>query len=421
MKQAVRIIPIVACVLAAVVLSSAPLTTQAQTGGQNLLVDGDFEAPPTWPQQDGIGEVQVAPGWRAWYLDNPPGYVKIPSNCNDSKERTRCYWMRPEFRDNTSFENRIHSGARSQKYFSYGRMHEAGLYQQVGGIKPGSKLHFSIYVQSWQCFNIDLCGKNGIRSDDPAEMHLRVGIDPTGGTSPFSPEVVWSPEQAAFDQWVEFSVEAVAKGDTVTVFTHSRAEWVYARLNNDVYLDDASLVVVNSPPVYRPTPAPVAAFSQMNETLAQLRKYRRARSHPDCGDPACYDVDILGLHSALTPGRPIPLNVSAALAATRAVKPSVTTPVTSTVTHPVTSTITASVTPTVTASVAPTVTTSITSTISAPVTSTLSGAPQTYVVVEGDTLFLIAQRFNKTIEALIQANQLTNADFVWIGQTHIIP
>jgi LysM repeat protein len=59
--------------------------------------------------------------------------------------------------------------------------------------------------------------------------------------------------------------------------------------------------------------------------------------------------------------------------------------------------------------------------VSAPVTSTLSGAPQTYVVVEGDTLFLIAQRFNKTMEALMQANQLTNADFVWIGQTLIIP
>ena len=404
MKQAVRIIPIVVCVLAAIGLSAAPRTTQAQTGGQNLLVDGDFEAPPTWPQQDGIGEVQVAPGWRAWYLDNPPGYVKIPSNCNDSKERTRCYWMRPEFRDNTSFENRIHSGARSQKYFSYGRMHEAGLYQRVGGIEPGSKLHFSIYIQSWQCFNIDLCGKNGIRSDDPAEMHLRVGIDPTGGTSPFSPDVVWSPEQAAFDQWVEFSVEAVAKGDTVTVFTHSRAEWVYARLNNDVYLDDASLVVVSGTAAQSRAVAPaahsqavasaasdVSTASTTNELLRRLKKYRLLARHPDCDDPACYDVDILGLHSAL--------------AATGPVKPSVTTPITSTVTRPVT----------------PTVTTSITSTVSAPVTSTLSGAPQTYVVVVGDTLTLIAKRFNTTMEALIQANGLTNIDFIWTGQILIIP
>jgi LysM repeat protein len=373
--------------LAAVGLSAAPRTAQAQTGGQNLLVDGDFEAPPTWPQQDGIGEVQVAPGWRAWYLDNPPGYVQIPSNCIDSKEHASCYWMRPEFRDNTSFENRIHSGARSQKYFSYGRMHEAGLYQQVGGVQPGVTLRFAIAIQSWQCFNIDLCGKNGIRSDDPAEMHLRVGIDPTGGTNPFSPEIVWSPEQAAFDRWVEFSVEAVAKGDTVTVFTHSRAEWVYARLNNDVYLDDASLVVVSGTVAQTKPVAPAAAnvstASTTNELLRRLKKYRLLNWHPDCDDPACYDVDILGLHSAL--------------AATGPVKPSVTPPITSTVTA------------------------SITSTVSAPVTSTLSGAPQTYVVVEGDTLFLIAKRFNTTMEALVKANQLTNADFVWIGQILIIP
>ncbi len=417
MKQAVRILTVVICALAAVGLSAARRTAQAQTGGQNLLVDGDFEAPPTWPQQDGIGEVQVAPGWRAWYLDNPPGYVKIPSNCLDSKEHSRCYWMRPEFRDNTSFENRIHSGARSQKYFSYGRMHEAGLYQRVGGIEPGSKLHFSIYVQSWQCFNIDLCGKNGIRSDDPAEMHLRVGIDPTGGTNPFSPEIVWSPEQAAFDTWVEFSVEAVAKGDTVTVFTHSRAEWVYARLNNDVYLDDASLVVLSgtvaqSRPV-APAGSNVSTASTTNELLRRLKKYRLLNWHPDCDDPICYDVDILGLHSDWTPGRPVPLNASAALAATGPVKPGVTTPVTSTVTRPVT--------PTVTASVTPTVTTSITATVSAPVTSTLSGAPQTYVVVEGDTLSLIAKRFNTTLEALVKANGLTNIDFIWTGQTLIIP
>jgi LysM repeat protein len=83
--------------------------------------------------------------------------------------------------------------------------------------------------------------------------------------------------------------------------------------------------------------------------------------------------------------------------------------------------VTRPVTPTVTASVTPTVTTSITSTVSAPVTSTLSGAPQTYVVVVGDTLTLIAKRFNTTMEALVKANGLTNIDFIWTGQTLIIP
>ena len=382
MKQAVRITVIVVCALAVVVLFAASRTAQAQTGGQNLLVDGDFEAPPTWPQQDGIGEVQVAPGWRAYYLDNPPGYVQIPANCNDSKEHTRCYWMRPEFRDNTSFENRIHSGARSQKYFSYGRMHEAGLYQQVGGIKPGSQLHFSIYVQAWQCFNIDLCGKNGIRSDDPTEMHLRVGIDPTGGTDPFSPNIVWSPEQAAFDRWVEFSVEAVAKNDTVTVFTHSRPEWAWARLNNDVYLDDASLVVVSGTtvpiqPVVSNVPVTLTKNQLLREKqlLRELKKLGLLDRGVECDTPAC----------------------SAA---------------------PVAST---SVTPAASTSVIPTAATPMTSTVSASTTPAPSGAPRTYVVSEGDTLSLIAKRFSTTIEAFVQANGLTNIDFIWTGQTLILP
>jgi len=389
------------CALAAAPLFITPTVAQAQTGGQNLLVDGDFEAPPTWPQQDGIGEVQVAPGWRAWYLDVPPNYVQIPANCNERSDGYHCYWMRPEFRDNTSFDNRIHSGARSQKYFSYGRMHEAGLYQRVGGIRPGDKLRFAIFIQAWQCFNIDKCGKNGILSDLPAEMHLRIGIDPTGGTNPFSPDIVWSPEQAAFDRWVEFSVEAVAKNDTVTVFTHSRPDWSWARLNNDVYLDDASLVVVSEAPAYQPVSAEARAAYIVKETLKRLKQYRRAYWHPDCDTPDCYDVDILGVPSILEIYKPAP----AALAASTSITPSVA----------------LSVTSSVSASTTLTVATSVTATVSISATPTLSGAPLTYVVSEGDTLFLIAERFNTTMEALVKANNLTNIDFVWTGQVLVIP
>ena len=226
-----------------------PQASNAQTPWQNLLVDGDFEAPSPWPWQDGIGEVQIAPGWRGWYVDvtQVPSYVQRPVNCEDGSY-AHCYWMRPEFRDNTaaSFANRVRSGIRSQKYFSYGRMHEGGLYQRVGGIKAGSLMRFTIYLQAWQCFNEDKCGKYGEISDAPADMHLRVGIDPYGGTDPFSANIIWSREQPAFDRWVQFSVEAKAAGQAVTVFTHSRPEWDVARTNNDVYLDDARLEVVES-------------------------------------------------------------------------------------------------------------------------------------------------------------------------------
>jgi LysM repeat protein len=178
--------------------------------------------------------------------------------------------MRPEFNsaDFAAFPNRVHNGFKAQKYFSYGRMHEAGLYQQVVGIEPGATLRFAIYMQAWQCSEPKNCGQNGSRSDAPAEMHLRVGIDPYGGTDPFSANVVWSPEKPAFDHWVQFSVQAQAKGGAVTVFTHSRAEWDYARANNDVYLDDASLTVVGEgttvPGTAQPTGSPTPTLAPMN-------------------------------------------------------------------------------------------------------------------------------------------------------------
>ncbi len=228
----------------------------AQGEGSNLLQGGDFEGGgAVWPFQNGIGEVQVAPGWRAYFRDVPPPYVVVPEFCYDPVTGKRndngCYWARPEFRDVTlKFQpNRIHGGQRAQKYFSYGRMHEAGLMQRVTGVISSTLYHYSIYMQAWMCVDyIEAC-KGGYVSDKPTQMHLKVGIDPTGGIDPFSPDIVWSSEVESFDRWTQYSVEAVAKGDTLTVFTHSRPEWVdMPRQNNDVYLDDASLTAVGAPP-----------------------------------------------------------------------------------------------------------------------------------------------------------------------------
>ena len=209
---------------------------------RELLKNGDFEIPPPWPTQDGHVEVQVAPSWRAWYLNIPPSYVVPPSNCQGNSSYA-CYWMHPEFRDISAatFPQKVHGGSYAQRYFSYGRMHEAGLYQQVANVTPGSTLSFSVYMRAWMCYDITECGSGGSHSDAPADMHLRVGIDPTGGTDPLSSNIVWSAEAPAWDTWVRFQVQAVAQSSTVTVFTHSRAEWDWARLNNEVYIDDARL------------------------------------------------------------------------------------------------------------------------------------------------------------------------------------
>lgn len=233
-----------------------PVASQQAT--TNLLVNGDFEIwdwdNPGWPWQNGIPEVQVAPGWHAFYVDKAPGAVPVPEQ-----------WKRPEFRDvkTAEFPYRVHSGFLAQKYFTFGGQHIAGLYQQVSNITPETPLRFSIYMHTWNCMSSDkewnIC-PTGYLSNSPAPMHTKVGIDPYGGTDPWSPNVIWSPEIAAYDQWTLFQVDAVAKAATVTVFTYSYADWFDSvfRLHNDVYIDDGSLVALNETPVEAATETPAA-------------------------------------------------------------------------------------------------------------------------------------------------------------------
>jgi LysM repeat protein len=266
LRKLYQALPIlVVCAVMVTVAVVTPRTSQAQTSGQNLLVDPGFESP--FAMQDGIPEALVAQGWRAWWVDVAPSYVKKPSNCDDNA-KSDCYWERPKFELVTleAFPNHIHSGGQAQQYSSFGRMHEGGLYQRVTGLTSGTTLRFSIFMQAWQCANLSDCGKGGSHSDQPFAMHLKVGIDPFGGTDPFSSNIVWSPEGEAFDQWIEFAVQAKAQGDAVTVFTHSRAEFDWARQLNNVYLDDASLAVASgeaatpvAPPVATTQPTEISA------------------------------------------------------------------------------------------------------------------------------------------------------------------
>lgn len=223
-------------------------SAQAQTSG-NLLRNGDFEEGDYlsgWAFQDNIPEVQVAPGWRAFYADVPPDYATKPARC--SQEGNGCYWARPEFRDNKAaeFAYRVQSGLKSQKYFTFGRQHEAGLMQQVAGIEPGTKLHFQAFVQLWSCMAGELWSVCPTMpySNSPAPMHARVGIDPTGGTNPWAGTVIWAGENNTVDTWLLLQVDAVAQADKVTVFVYTRADWtdMIPRIHNDVYIDNASLV-----------------------------------------------------------------------------------------------------------------------------------------------------------------------------------
>lgn len=233
----------------------AQATAAPVADGPNLLTNPGFEDPyvkqcchteaqylPNTP----IDEVQVANGWRGWWLE--PRYPDFPPTCTGCTS-----WHRPEWRAAAPFANRIRSGNDAQKYFTFYSVHRAGMYQQVSGITAGQKLRFSVYMHGWSTN-----GGSQTSTITDNDLGMKVGIDPNGGTDPFSSNVIWSTPFNTYDTWALYTIEAVAKGSTVTVFTHSQPRWGLE--HNDIYIDDASLVVIDgsSSPAVTATTAPTA-------------------------------------------------------------------------------------------------------------------------------------------------------------------
>jgi hypothetical protein len=189
--------------------------------GQNLLLNPSFEG--DYKPFGAFGELNHAPNWFPWWQDGENN-------------------LRPEFKpaEASIAANRVHSGTRAQQYFKSFGQFKSGLYQSVLDVAPGSRLQFSIYGQAWSCEQNNMCP--GSTSVNPANMLMRVGIDPTGDTNWSADTVQWSPYFNPLDQWQMACVEAVADSEIVTVFLWASPDG--PRQNQDVYWDDGSLVVL---------------------------------------------------------------------------------------------------------------------------------------------------------------------------------
>ncbi len=303
---------------------------------------------------------QVPQGWAAWWrvpndnYNDPNYYNTYPHSCQNKSQRqpSDCRpWHNPEFRDTaggpqeTGPTRRI-EGENSQKYFTYYSVHEAGLYQIVRGIKPGQRLRFNVYMEAWSN-----AANDPAHSAGQPTMGMRVGIDPYGGNSPWSSNIVWSPVQESFDHFSQFSIEAVAKSNIVSVWTRSQP--YYALQHNDVYVDAASLVVVGDSATTTPTSAkstrPVTATKTTNCTVTTTTSI----------------VTSYGITST-----------SKTVTSTKSV-PCVTTP-----------------------------TTPVTATTSTRPTSGTTSIPDTYTVVKGDTVRAIAKRFGIPWQRLVDLNPI---------------
>jgi hypothetical protein len=209
--------------------------------GPNLLANPSFEGGVYHASMSNF----IPEGWGYWFQHRDPG-------------EPRLYWMpEPEFGLIVNRPGQSVSGAKSARWFNIWAIHNAGLYQRVE-VPENAVVQFSIWMLSWSAE-----GDAFLQSD--SWHHRAVGIDPTGGTDPFSPAIVWGPDDATMDRWTQLSVTAQARGRFVTVFTREQPDWPVK--HNDCLVDDASLTVVSLP---EPAPMPTAPSEARPGVLRRL-------------------------------------------------------------------------------------------------------------------------------------------------------
>jgi hypothetical protein len=239
----IRLLPFLA-VIALVIIFGMTHSRPVSAGSQalpaqqsNLLNNPGFEG--QYSAWNGINEIQMAPGWTPWWIENPGNYPQH---------------FRPEYKQavGSIYPNRVRSGEYAQQYFTFHASHYAGMYQQVFNVTPGQNYQFTIWVQVWTSTADD-----PNTSYQPANPHLQIGIDPTGLWDPNGSTVIWSPEAPMFnhiDQWGAVSVEAATQNDVLTVMV--RTSPAFPNKHNDMYWDDATLFAVGPPEPTAPPPPP---------------------------------------------------------------------------------------------------------------------------------------------------------------------
>jgi len=199
-------------------------TTQGQT--ENLLLNGNFEE--GFSPWNGDPALEVATGWTPFWVTEG---LDIPENSSGA---------RPEYMASDSASSpfsRAFTGQQSQLWHTKFSTAFAGIYQRVP-VPTNSTIRLSAWTYAWSSEGSDVTvSQNG------AWARQRIGIDPTGGTDPNSPNIAWSMPTQYLDNWGQISVETTAEADHVTVFLSAYPNFHLPQ--NDIYFDNAELQLVS--------------------------------------------------------------------------------------------------------------------------------------------------------------------------------
>jgi len=358
------------CVVLVVTLVGViqPVTAQ---DSENLLQNGGFEG--TYIAIGGDPSLQVAPNWQPWNLPPPPGSQSSAVN------------LRPDYQPAPA--NRVRSGNAAQEYNTFFATHDGGVFQRVP-VTAGAELQFSAYVYVWSSATFE----NPNESIQPQEVDVQVGIDPLGGQDGAAESIIWSEPTQFYDEYRQLNVSATAQGNAITVFIRSAPQGSIGV--NNVYVDDARLIQTGTGDV---APVPTEEVLESgNDTGADTTSGAG-------GDTTAGTGTTAGTDTASGTGTTAGTDTASGTGTTAG-------------TDTASGTGTTAGTDT-TASGTGTIPTEVN------VTEAVARFPNrlTYTVQPGDTVLNIANRYQSTVEAISDANGLSNVGFIVVGQTLIVP
>jgi hypothetical protein len=201
----------------------------------SLLVNGGFEGGQS-PQEsqtisvpDGWTAFWVAPGTRVYHDPNNGDGYQLPEISVISAA--------PPF-DNPP---RTHEGSQAVRMAGNGRVFNVGLYQQVQ-VKAGYALCLIGFAHAWSRSSGDDPAHSTVTlTDEQRNATFQLGIDPRGGTDPWSPDVIWGEARQIYDTYQLIpAAETRAVSDVVTVFVRGSVLWRYP--HNELFFDGLLLV-----------------------------------------------------------------------------------------------------------------------------------------------------------------------------------
>ena len=126
-------------------------------------------------------------------------------------------------------------GAPSLWLLSDGVPFTAGIYQEVK-VTPGV-----VYLAD-----------AGWAAATRPDFERKIGLDPTGGTDPLAPSVIWGPSEWGINSWPNLTVSARATGPKMTVFVWVLHSTTYG--NDWIFIDAVGLWPDPNQPVVTMTP-----------------------------------------------------------------------------------------------------------------------------------------------------------------------